>query len=40
LCVQCHKVGGVGGNPHPAGWSSKLSLDAMPCRMCHPLGSR
>jgi hypothetical protein len=40
LCVQCHKVGGVGGSPHPAGWSSKLPLDGMPCRMCHPLGAR
>jgi hypothetical protein len=40
MCVQCHKVGGVGGNPHPPGWSSRISLGAMPCRMCHPLGSR
>ena len=40
LCVGCHKVGGVGGNPHPAGWSSRLPLGAMPCRMCHPIGSR
>jgi hypothetical protein len=40
LCVQCHKVGGVGGSPHPAGWSSKLPLSAMPCRMCHPSGAR
>lgn len=40
LCVQCHKVGGVGGNPHPPGWSSKLSLGDMPCRLCHPIGSR
>jgi hypothetical protein len=40
LCVQCHKVGGVGGNPHPAGWSSNLPLGAMPCRMCHPTGRR
>ena len=40
LCVGCHKVGGVGGNPHPTGWSSKLPLAAMPCRMCHPIGSR
>ncbi len=40
LCVQCHKVGGVGGNPHPPGWSSRVSMSEMPCRMCHPLGSR
>jgi hypothetical protein len=40
LCVSCHKVGGVGGNPHPASWSSRLPLTAMPCRMCHPIGSR
>ena len=40
LCVGCHKVGGVGGNPHPPGWSSRQPLTAMPCRMCHPLGSR
>jgi hypothetical protein len=40
LCVTCHKVGGIGGNPHPAGWSSNVPLDAMPCRMCHPVGMR
>ena len=38
LCVQCHKVGGVGGNIHPPGWSSNVPLSAMPCRMCHPIG--
>ena len=38
LCVSCHAVGGVGGNPHPPGWSSNQPLTAMPCRMCHPLG--
>ena len=40
LCVQCHKVGGVGGNPHPAGWSSRQPMTAMPCRMCHTAGAR
>lgn len=40
LCVQCHKVGGVGGNPHPPGWSSRVSLGEMPCRMCHPIGAK
>jgi hypothetical protein len=39
LCVQCHKVGGVGGTIHPPGWSSNVPLSAMPCRMCHPIGS-
>lgn len=36
LCVSCHRVGGVGGNPHPAGWSSRLrpTID-QPCRLCH-----
>lgn len=40
LCVQCHAVGGVGGSPHPPGWSSTQPLTAMPCRMCHPIGAR
>lgn len=39
LCVKCHSVGGVGGNPHPPGFNSKLPLYAMPCRLCHPVGS-
>ena len=39
LCVGCHKVGGVGGTPHPPGWSSKLPLTALPCRLCHALGA-
>jgi hypothetical protein len=36
--VKCHAVGGVGGNPHPPGWSSRVPMSAMPCRMCHTLG--
>lgn len=40
LCVSCHRVGGVGGNPHPPGWSSQRPLSALPCRLCHPVGSR
>ena len=40
LCVGCHKVGAIGGNPHPAGWSSRLPLAALPCRLCHVIGSR
>ena len=35
LCVRCHQVGGVGGNPHPPGFSSQLRMADMPCRMCH-----
>lgn len=40
LCISCHKVGGIGGSPHPAGWSSRIPLGALPCRLCHPIGSR
>lgn len=40
LCVSCHKVGGIGGTVHPPGWSSRVPLGALPCRMCHPIGSR
>ena len=40
LCVSCHKVGGVGGSPHPAGWSSRVPLASLPCRLCHTIGSR
>jgi hypothetical protein len=40
LCVTCHASGGPGGNPHPPGVSSNLALTEMPCRMCHPIGSR
>jgi len=40
LCVSCHAVGGPGGNPHPAGWSSRQPMSALPCRLCHPIGSR
>lgn len=35
LCVSCHKVGGVGGSPHPLGWSSEKRLSEAPCRLCH-----
>jgi hypothetical protein len=37
LCVGCHQVGGVGGNPHPPGWSSRQPKSALPCRLCHPV---
>lgn len=39
LCVSCHAVGGIGGSPHPPGWSSDRPLSSMPCRMCHPTGA-
>jgi hypothetical protein len=40
LCVGCHAVGGVGGSPHPPGWSSAQPMTALPCRMCHTVGAR
>jgi hypothetical protein len=40
LCIGCHRVGGIGGSPHPPGWSSRVPLSALPCRSCHPIGSR
>lgn len=41
ICVDCHKVGGVGGNPHPAGWSDRhpreeISRNGM-CLACHSM---
>lgn len=38
-CVQCHRVGGVGGTPHPASWTlrhphEEISQNAM-CLVCH-----
>lgn len=38
LCVGCHRAGGPGGNPHPAGFHSSKPLSDMPCRMCHTGG--
>ena len=39
ICVACHQVGGVGGNPHPAGWTRKHDRGDIPknvaCRACH-----
>jgi hypothetical protein len=36
LCVDCHRVGGPGGNPHGHGFSStKDKLVDLPCRLCH-----
>ena len=34
-CIRCHKVGGYGGNPHPAGWKSTRSESSQMCRYCH-----
>jgi hypothetical protein len=38
LCVECHQVGGIGGNPHPPGFSSGRGLHELPCRLCHTGG--
>jgi predicted CXXCH cytochrome family protein len=39
LCVGCHRVGGPGGNPHGAGFSSHKDLHHdLPCRECHGVG--
>jgi predicted CXXCH cytochrome family protein len=36
LCVDCHRVGGPGGNPHGRGFeSTKDKLVDVPCRLCH-----
>jgi hypothetical protein len=38
-CVACHKVGGVGGNPHPSGFLSRHAGDDLhrnrTCAVCH-----
>lgn len=39
-CVRCHRVGGVGGNPHPPSFRKshdreEIRTNAM-CRACHP----
>jgi hypothetical protein len=39
VCVQCHRVGGIGGNPHPASWlarhdTSEIASNGM-CAACH-----
>ncbi len=35
-CVDCHKVGGSGGNPHPPGWRSAADKASSPaCTACH-----
>jgi len=37
LCISCHSVGGIGGNPHPPGWKGTQSqIGSNPtCRACH-----
>jgi hypothetical protein len=36
VCIQCHKVGGVGGNPHPADFRSTLNMNKdKVCIACH-----
>ena len=41
-CVGCHKVGGMGGNPHPVGWSwgnkSDQCRNSTMCATCHAGG--
>lgn len=34
-CIDCHKVGGYGGNPHPGGWRSSRSETSGMCGYCH-----
>jgi hypothetical protein len=35
-CIACHRVGGVGGNPHPdREFDARASKSDMPCLMCH-----
>jgi hypothetical protein len=38
-CVTCHKVGGVGGDPHPVGWANqhpRADIQRIPmCSTCH-----
>lgn len=36
LCVDCHRVGAIGGNPHPPGYqSSGNARTGVACRACH-----
>jgi hypothetical protein len=38
-CVDCHREGGIGGDPHPVGWSSRHPRDEINrnpmCLTCH-----
>jgi hypothetical protein len=35
LCVGCHRVGGIGGNPHARGFTSRMRKTERPCNLCH-----
>ncbi len=39
LCVDCHKVGGIGGNPHPQSWLRRHDREEIgrnaTCLVCH-----
>lgn len=39
ICIDCHKVGGMGGNPHPTNWGNKHNLSEAQskgmCLNCH-----
>jgi cytochrome c7-like protein len=39
VCVKCHRVGGVGGNPHPLAFTNRHGQDEISkntmCRTCH-----
>ncbi|BDG10585.1 cytochrome c3 family protein [Anaeromyxobacter paludicola] len=43
ICATCHRVGGIGGNPHPAGYSSQHPASDIAktpmCRVCHTSGT-
>ncbi|MFO0597499.1 MAG: hypothetical protein U0228_19490 [Myxococcaceae bacterium] len=34
-CVRCHKVGALGGSPHPMGWRSTEPVTSTTCAVCH-----
>ncbi len=39
ICINCHKVGGIGGDPHPSGWADRhpqqeIAHNSM-CTYCH-----
>ncbi len=34
-CIDCHRVGGPGGNPHPEGWRSSRTPSEVMCAYCH-----
>ena len=38
-CVRCHKVGALGGSPHPTGWRSPEPTTSAQCAVCHGGGA-